>query len=562
MAAGIALGIVAGLVIMRQPPARVAEEKAGAAAPAPSGPSFTDVTEQAGIRFRHTNGHTAGKPLYPEIMGSGVALFDYDTDGDLDIFLANGNSLAPPLDPAVHSVLYRNDGNGAFTDVTAAAGVGDAGYDQGVCTGDFDADGDPDLYVTVFGANRLYRNEGAGRFREVAKSAGVADTGWGQGCAFFDYDGDGRLDLYAQNYITWSPERQKNAAVVIDGQRVPDYAGPQDFEGQASRLYRNRGDGTFEDTTERAGVLRRDGKGMGLGVADFDDDGDTDIFVANDGMENFFFANRGDGRFEETGFLSGVAVGGDGFAKSSMGVDVGDFDADVRLDLVTPTLRREVFSLFRNTGQGFADVSWERGLAEGTAMRTGFSAHLFDADNDADLDLFFTNGGVKVAEDARLDSDYDGRYGQPDTLLVNDGAGQFKDVSASAGRHFARKLIGRGSAAGDLDNDGDLDLVVNNLAGPAVVLRNDTRGHWLTLVVRGRDRQWRATGATVMVAWSGRKRVAVVQSTRGYLSASDDRLHFGLGAATKADRIVVRWPDGTQKELRDVAADQFLEVTP
>jgi hypothetical protein len=246
-----------------------------------------------------------------------------------------------------------------------------------------------------------------------------------------------------------------------------------------------------------------------------------------------------------------------------MGVDVGDFDGDGRLDLVTPAVRREVFTLFRNSGDSFVDVSWERGLASGTARRTGFSAHFLDADNDSDLDLFFTNGGVKVEEGARATSSYEERYGQPDTLLVNDGSGNFSDGSPSAGPYFERALIGRGAAAGDLDNDGDLDLVVNNLAAPAVVLRNETHGgHWLTLAVRGPGRQWRAVGATVTISAGGRTQRAIVQSARGYLSAGDDRVHFGLGAATKADRVTVRWPSGAEKDLRDVAADRFLDVAP
>jgi hypothetical protein len=555
MLAGIVCGVGAGLLLMRPQAATVPREAPGAS----TGPVFADIAEESGIRFRHTNGRT-GSFLYPEIMGSGVALFDYDRDGDLDVFLANGNTLGGALDPNVHGVLYRNDG-GTFTDVTAAAGLAHPGYDQGVCTGDVDADGDLDLYVTVLGPNRFYRNEGDGTFREIARGAGVADDGWGQSCVFFDYDGDGRLDLYAQNYVTWSPRHNVQAAVTIDGRRQLDYAGPQDHTGQASRLFRNRGNGTFEDVTERAGVLRPQGKGMGLGAADFDGDGDTDLFVANDGVPNFFFENRGDGTFEETAFLSGVAIGGDGFAKSSMGVDVGDVDGDGRLDIVTPAVRREVFTLYRNLGDAFADVSWERGLAAGTARRTGFSAHLFDADNDGDLDLFFTNGGVKAEENARADSDYDARYGQPDTLLLNDGRGSFQEAP-SAGAHFARALIGRGSAVGDLDNDGDLDLVINNLAGPAVVLRNDTPGgHWLRVSVRGPEAQAPSTGAQVEIEAGGRTQRALVQSARGYLSASDDRVHFGLGTAARVDRVTVRWPGGGRKELRDVSANQVLHVS-
>ncbi len=565
LAAGIAIGAGASVLLlwMREAgprpgarPGRIAKEQPAGA------PLFTDITNDAGIRFRHTNGRT-GKLYYPEIMGSGVALFDYDRDGDLDIYFVNGNSLERMPDPAVKSALYRNSGDATFTDVSEAAGVASVGYGQGACVGDYDADGDPDLYVTFFGANRLYQNNGDGSFREIGGPAGVAVSGWGQSCAFLDFDGDGQMDLYSLSYLSYSPERQTRAHVLIEGKTEPDYAGPQDYEGQASHLFRNLGNGRFEDVTKKAGLHRTDGKGMGLGAADYDEDGDVDLFVANDGTANFYFRNRGRGAFDEVGLLTGLAVSGDGLAKSSMGVDVADFDGDGRIDIVTPTVRREVFTLYRNDGTSFTDVSWERGLAEATARRTGFSGHFLDVDNDGDVDLFFTNGGVKVKDDARASDDYEARYADRDLLLANDGRGYFADVSPAAGAHFEEARIGRGAATGDLDNDGDLDLVINNLAGPAVVLRNDTKGgHWITLTIRGKGRLWRALGAKVRLEAGGRRQYAVLHGGGGYLGASDDRVHFGLGPAATVDRIEVVWPDGARKTLTAARADQFLEIAP
>jgi hypothetical protein len=369
------------------------------------------------------------------------------------------------------------------------------------------------------------------------------------------------MDLYVLNYLSYALDMpQQTRQVTIGGKTVTDYLGPQPFKGAVSRLYHNRGNGTFVDVTRSAG-LELEGKGMGIGAVDFDGDGRTDIYQANDSTPDFLFHNLGHGRFEETGLAAGVAVSGDGNPKSSMGVDVGDYDNDGDLDIAVPVVRQEVYSLYRNEGTFFSDASWESGLAAATGRLTGFSAHFGDFDNDGDLDLFFTNGEVHIHETANPDADENGRYGTPASLLANDGAGHFADVGRSAGPYFERALIGRGAATGDIDNDGDIDLIVSNAAGPAIVLRNDSpRAHWLEVVLRQRGPNREAIGAKVWLETNGRKQYREVQGGGGYVSANDRRLHFGLAGATKVDRLEVRWPDGARQTLTAVPADQILRV--
>jgi len=460
-------------------------------------PRFTDVTQSSGLDFKHENGLT-GKCRYLEIMGAGVGVFDYDGDGDLDLYFVNGNKLAEPPSPAITNRLYRNEGGWKFTDVTARAGTGDAGYGQGCCAGDYDNDGDLDLYVSNYGPNVLYRNSGDGTFTDVTARAGVGDPGWGQTCSFLDYDRDGWLDLYVQNYLTYTSGSEGEAFLFVGGRKVIDYPTPLSYKGSASRLFRNQRDGTFEDVTEAAGLLRPDGKGMGLACTDLDDDGLTDIFVANDTAENYLFWGRSDGRFQEAGLEAGVAFDGAGSPEASMGVDVGDFDNDNRLDLIVPCLRMQVHTLYRGLGRHFEDVSTQAGLGSATSPWTGFNANFLDYDLDGDLDLFFTHGGVRLNESAAPESSYNERYGMPDMLLSNDGRGRYTDVSAHAGPYFRERLIGRGSAAADLDGDGDQDLVVCNLADRAVLLRNDTAGgHWVAFDLVAKDGRRQPFGATV-----------------------------------------------------------------
>ena len=580
-AAMLAAGLIAGTLVLRLVPPRRGGGPALLSAPAPSGPApaaagpvelepawparlgarpvFSDVTAAAGIDFVHTNG-LSGDYHYLEMMGAGVAFFDYDGDGWLDLYFVNGNRLRDEPDPAVTNRLYRNRGDGTFVDVTAQAGVGDPGYGQGCCAGDFDSDGDQDLYVTNYGPNVFYRNNGDGTFSDIADAAGVQDTLWGQTCAFLDYDNDGWLDLYVQNYLTYSLDLGYEAFVYVGDRKYRDYASPHAFPGAPDRLFRNRGDGTFEDVTSRAGVLRPGGKGMGLATVDLDDDGYVDIYVSNDSMENYLFVNRGDGTFDERGMLAGVAFDAGGEAESSMGVGFGDLNGDSRIDLVVPNIWQQVFALYQNEGGRFIDVSWQAGLGQPTGTMTGFSPSLLDYDSDGDLDLFFTTGGVRAKELALAEADFVRRYGLPDLLLANDGEGRFVNVSRWAGAHFAREWVGRASATGDYDNDGDLDLALTNLNGPAVLLRNDTEGgHWIAISLAPRRGAPDGLGAKVWIEAGGRRQRAVVAGSGSYLSQSERRVHFGLGGATRIDRLEVLWPSGAREVREGVApVDRFL----
>ncbi len=526
-----------------------------------SPPRFVDVTAASGITFRHENGMT-GKFAYPEIMGAGVGLIDHDGDGLLDIYFVNGNRLDKPT-PDITNRLYRSNGDWTYTDVTGKAGVPGAGFGQGCCVGDYDGDGDPDLYVSNLGPNLLYRNEGDGTFSDVAAAAGVTDPGWGQTCSFLDYDLDGRLDLYVQNYLTYNRDRQVEAIIYLGTRKVPDYPTPLDFPGSASHLYHNRGDGTFADVTRESGVMKPDGKGMGTVCADLDDDGFPDIFVANDTMENYYFHNLGNGTFEEIGLSAGLAFDTGGTPKASMGVDLGDFDRDGRPDLVCPCLKMQGFTLSRNLGgNSFADASSASGLFQITSESTGFSVNFLDYDNDADLDLFFSNGGVRANEMVPAGAPYSERYGFHNLLVAGDGRGRFRDVSHLAGPHFQERMIGRGSAAGDLDNDGDIDLVISRLAGKAVVLRNETapRGHWVTLKLVPKTGNRDALGASVRVEAGGVTQRAAVHGAVSYLSQNDRRVHFGLAGAARINRLEVRWPDRQVQVLEGLPVDRILTI--
>ncbi len=532
----------------------------GSAAAGP--PRFEDVTKEAGIRFRHESG-ASGRLHYPEIMGGGVILFDADGDGWLDLYFLNGNFLGEKApDPSITNALYRNDsaaGPIKFTDVTAEAGVGDSSYGQGGEAADLDGDGDLDLYVSNIGRDVLYRNDGHGRFTRVPLPDHL---GWGQTCSALDFDRDGDLDIFIAHYLTYDPLKEPMGTTLIGGKVVNDYRGPQVYKGMASVLLQNDGDLRFTDVTRAAGLHRPDGKGMGIACVDLDGDGWVDIYQANDSMENFLFQNHA-GKFEEVGLLSGAAVGPDGAREASMGVDVADVDGDGRPDLMVPCLTGEIHTLYRNDWPWFTDASVECGLHLATRDRTGFSPSFLDYDGDGDEDLFITCGRVRLSasEAIKEGSTFFDLYGERPVLLENDGRGRLKGVADDAGPYFRAIHVGRGSAAGDLTNDGKVDLVVSHAGGePAVLINRSEGGHWLALKLVGRGMNRDAIGAHVVARVGGKERHRWVRGGGSYLSVSDRRVHIGLGEAAAAERIEITWPLGKKQVLEDVAADRILTV--
>lgn len=532
----------------------------------PAAVPFTDITTSGGVTFRHDASKTTQKFL-PEAMGGGVALLDYDTDGRLDLFFANGARLddntTATRPPDKHEArfwnrLYRNLGGGRFADVTDRSGLAGGRYDFGAAVGDYDNDGDPDLYVTGFGANTLYRNDGNGRFADVSQRAGVGAAGWSSSAGFVDYDRDGHLDLFVGRYLEWSWEKNIFCA---DGRGVlRSYCHPRQFDGSRNLLFRNNGDGTFEDVSVESGVAAESGKALGVAFHDYDRDGWIDIFVANDSMRQFLYRNVGGRRFAEVALDLGVAYDEDGRSFAGMGVDFDDYDNDFWPDLIVTTLSLERYALFRNGADGrFTYVSHTSGVGGATFLRSGWGTRFVDYDNDGDKDLFVAQGHV-------LDTVSSARHGfeylQPPLMLQNEG-GRFSDVSATLGPAFARPAAGRGAAIGDLDGDGDADVVVANLDGPPLLLRNDNAGGhgWLMVSLRGTVSNRDGIGAIVsIVDGTGRRQMRICSTASSYQSASDRRLHFGLGDARGVRRLEVRWPSGIVQTLENLAANRQLDI--
>jgi tetratricopeptide (TPR) repeat protein len=531
--------------------------------PRPASP-FTDVTAASGIAFVHANSPTARKYLI-ETMAGGVALLDFDGDGWLDVFFTNGARLSDPMLPGAEpdkseavfaNRLYRNRGHGTFTDATEAAGLARArGYGMGVAVGDYDNDGDADLYVTNYGTNILYRNEGNGRFADVTARAGVGGGGWSTSAGFFDYDHDGRLDLFVCRYLDWSFAQDVYCGVRRPGYR--EYCHPRNFPAVSNLLYRNRGDGTFEDVSERSGVAALRGKALGVAFADYDGDGWTDVYVANDSVPAFLLHNDGRGRFTDVALTAGVAVNAEGAAVAGMGVDFADYDDDGRPDLFVSTLSGETYSLYRNLAAGFEYTTQTAGVAAPSMPFSGWGTRLFDYDNDGTKDLFVAQG--HVLDTIELTSDHL-RYAQPPLLLRGERS---RFVQGSASGPFAAPWAGRGAAFGDLDNDGDVDVVVANCGQRATVLRNDTgsSNRWLGLRLVGTRSNADGLGARVVATTpDGRLQHHTVSTASSYLSASDKRLRLGLGAAAVVKRLEVHWPSGRTRVLTDVAAGQTLTL--
>src|SRR5271169_1992621 len=514
-----------------------------------------DVKHPRGLDFTHVNSPTPQKYLI-ETMGGGVALFDYNNDGLLDIFLVNSGKLSNPMhppetfdrhDPRNWNRLYRQNQDGSFTDVTKEAGLanaGDGNYGMGVAIGDYDNDGFPDLYVTNYGKNTLYHNNGNGTFTDVTAKAGVEAGGWSCSAGFFDYDNDGHLDLLVTRYMIWDTQHSK-----ICGGEWQTYCPPAEFPATTNILYRSRGDGTFEDVSHRSGIASIKGRSLGVAFADYDGDGFTDIFVSNDGMRQFLFHNNGDGTFTECALEAGTALTADGKPLSGMGTVFQDYDNDGRPDILVTELPREIYGLYHNDGGGlFSNQSLETGLGALTAGSSGWGVGLEDLDNDGWKDLL-------VAQSHVLDNveaiDRSLHYVEIPLLALNHN-GRFERAESG----ITVPVAGRGLAFGDLNNDGWLDAVVTVLGGHPLVLMNrgGTR-HWLSITLRGTRSNRDGLGARVRV--NGQTRFATTGGS--YLSASDKRLHFGLGDSNTA-LIEVSWPSGTRQTLKDVPADQFLEI--
>ena len=514
---------------------------------------FVDRAAAVGLTQRNVSG--TDQSYIVEGMMGGAAFFDYDRDGDVDLYVANGSSFAgfaAGEHPA--NQLYRNDG-GRFAEV--AAGVGDTSWSMGCAAADYDNDGHTDLYVTNFGRNTLYRNLGRGRFADVTVAAGVGDMGWGTGASFGDYDRDGDVDLYVANYVDFS--RDYESPIPCLWKNVKVYCGPVGLLPAADVFYRNNGDGTFSEWTKQASLQGEKFYGMSALFGDYDDDGWPDLIVANDSTPNLLFRNRRDGRFVEEALMAGVAYSGEGVTQGCMGAAWGDYDNDGLFDLFVTNFADEYNALYRNEGGGFfADVSFAAGIGAAPAELVSWGTGFFDYDNDGDRDLFVANGHTYPQADLpRVNSSYK----QANSLFENRD-GRLVEVSAAAGPGFALRRVSRGTSFADYDNDGDIDLFILNLNGPPTLLRNDGDhdNHYLLVRTVGTKSNRDGIGARVIIHAGGQSQHAEVQSGGSYLSHNDLRLHFGLGKAERVDRLEVRWPSGVVQVLSDIAADQILTV--
>jgi enediyne biosynthesis protein E4 len=516
-------------------------------------PTFEDVTEQSKIRFQHSFGEQKLSSIL-EATGSGCVWFDYNNDGLLDLYVLSGRYLEGVTDHShpdgadATNHLYRNNGDGTFTDVTAQAGVGGKGFAMGVTVADYDNDGYEDIYVTNWNSAILYHNNGDGTFADVTEKAGVQNNHWGVGAAFLDYDRDGRLDLFVGNYLKFDPHAKK----PYYGAEA--FAGPLDFEGDANRLFHNNGDGTFTDVSAQAGVDNAAGRAMGVTVGDFDNDGWPDIYVANDQMESYLYRNNHDGTFTNVAIDQNVAYGTNGDTPSAMGPIFADYDNDGTLDLFVSDMRYH--RLFRNSSKDgfFTDTTVESGIARTSGQYVGWGDAMFDFDNDGWKDLFIVNGGLHWL------------VPMEDSLLRNNGNGVFADVSAKAGAYFNTKKVGRGACFADYDNDGYIDAFIVVLGGKGILLHAKppaaaSRNHWLALKLVGTRSNRDGYGARIEAVTGDLHQTVENSPQSGYLAQNDPRPHFGLGTYQEVETLTIKWPSGTIQKLDHVKADQILTIT-
>jgi len=519
---------------------------------------FEDVTDKAGIRFRHFNAASSKKYIL-ETMGSGCAWIDFDTDGLLDAFFVNGGATPEvrPSEPPKHA-LFRNLGNGSFAEVTTAARVGgDGSYGMGVAVGDYNNDGYPDLFVSGYPHSVSYLNNGNGTFTDTTDTAGLRHKGLlASSAGWFDYNRDGYLDLLVLNYVDWSYEKETYCGRPEPGYRA--YCDPKNYSGISPTLYRSNRDGTFTDVTRETKLQNRDGKGLGMVLADFDDDGWTDVFIANDGVRNFYYRNTGKGTFEDLTYESGAGLSDDGKAEAGMGTDASDYNLDGLLDLYVTHLNHELNRIYRNLGSNqFEDSTLKTGLGRGLSVFSGFGTRFVDLDRDGWPDLVIING--HILDNIQL---YHPQVSHAEEAQVyRNVQGKFEDITQQIGAAMSNRRVGRGLAIGDYDNDGDLDLLISNNGGRGELLRNDSSGnHWVGLKLVGTRSNRDAIGARVRISFRASHATDQIKGGTSYLSSGDLRLFFGLGSARRIDRIDIRWPSGVEQSLDNLSADRLHKI--